>query len=161
MSPRTSIHLRIAATGQRGESVRPTTISILLQTGRIWTLSGEIESSWDWRGYLLPSPHAKLVAGLNCVDDSCSSSPRRKNPKNADAETAQRTPLSGLVDVASECCIASKMRTVIGRRMRVGVPLRALVRLIPAWTLLRIGSEDWSLGSGRPSEICILRSAER
>ena len=35
------------------------------------------------------------------------------------------------------------------------------MRLIPAWTLLSMGREDCSLGSGSPIEICISLMAAR
>ena len=107
------------------------------------------------------SPHAKLVAGLNLEGASSNSSPNRKKPKNAADETAQYTVLSGFVDVSNDWWMAPNIDTVMGRRIRGGEPLSTLARLMPAWTLLRIGSDDCSLGSGKPREICMFLSAER
>lgn len=42
-----------------------------------------------------------------------------------------------------------------------GVPFIILAPLMPAWTHFKAGSENLPLGSGRPSEICILLMAER
>ncbi len=49
----------------------------------------------------------------------------------------------------------------MGSLIREEEPLSMAARLIPAWTCLSIGNDDWSLGSGRPSEICIFLTAER
>ena len=42
-----------------------------------------------------------------------------------------------------------------------GEPLSILERLMSACTLLRMGRDDCSLGSGRPREICMFWTAER
>ena len=41
------------------------------------------------------------------------------------------------------------------------VPHSTLTRRMPACTLFNSGIDDWSLGSGGPSEICMLRIAAR
>ncbi len=52
-------------------------------------------------------------------------------------------------------------QSVIGSLMRDGVPFSMRTRRMPACTLFSIGSVECSLGSGRPSEICMLRTADR
>ena len=88
------------------------------------------------------SPHVKPVAGLKREGESGNSSPSLKNPKKANAATAQRTTLSGFCEVTNDYCMACIIWIVIGSLMRGGEPLRTRIRLIPAWTLLRIGSDD-------------------
>ena len=107
------------------------------------------------------SPHAREVAGLNSPEDPGSSSPSRKNPKKAVAAIAHTTTLSGLADTTRASCSLAITWAVIGSLMRGGVPLSILMRLMPACTLFSAGREDCSRGSGKPSEICIFRTAER
>lgn len=81
-------------------------------------------------------------------------------PKNAVATIAQRTALSRMADVASNCYNAPSMRIAIGRRIRGSDPLSTLALPMPTCTLLRVGRADWSLGSGGPREICMLLSTD-
>ena len=55
----------------------------------------------------------------------------------------------------------SSTAAVMGRRVREGGPEVVLPRWIPVITLLSIGIDEWSLGSGSPSEICMSRTAVR
>ena len=42
-----------------------------------------------------------------------------------------------------------------------GDPFSILILLIPACTRFRMGKEECFLWSGRPSDICVLRSADK
>ncbi len=87
--------------------------------------------------------------------------PRRKNPKNAQHATAHMTPVCGLVVETKWSWMSVNIWNVMGNLIREEEPLSMAARLIPAWTRVSIGNDDWSLGSGRPSEICIFLTAER
>ncbi len=50
---------------------------------------------------------------------------------------------------------------VMGSQGHDVVPDTALTRLIPAWTHFNMGNEDWSLGSGKPSDSYMFLTAAR
>ena len=73
----------------------------------------------------------------------------------------QRTTFLGLDEVSRILLMWASTGVVMGSLILGGVPRSSLARQMPACTLFRIGREECSLGSGRPSEICMLRTAER
>ena len=103
---------------------------------------------------------AKFTAGLKGSFASISSSPRQKTPKKAVQAMAQRTTFLGF-DEVSRILIWESTGVVMGSLILGGVSRISLAWQIPASTLFRMGREECSLGSGRPSEICILRTAKR
>lgn len=89
------------------------------------------------------------------------SSPNQKKPKKAVQEIAQIMTFSGWLEDQRWSWMRDRIWMVIGKHMRVCIPLSILALLIPAWTRFRMGREDCSHGSGKPSEICMLRTADK
>ena len=108
------------------------------------------------------SPQARSVTGLYERTDPGRSSPSLKKPKKAVQATAQITNFSVLDEANKVLVILAKTCTVtVNLTLVPAVPLRTLSLLMPACTLFSIGSDDLSLGSGGPIDICKLRSANR
>lgn len=107
------------------------------------------------------SPQHRFSVGLKAWAETGSNSPSRKKPKNAVHAIAQMTCFSGRSEAARALWIRTRRWNVMGSLIWVEGPFSILALLIPAWTLLRIGSDDCSLGSGRPREICIFLTAAR
>ena len=85
----------------------------------------------------------------------------RKEAEDADVTIAQNAVPSRLCAVLSVPCIRRSTVTVIGNRVLVGLPPMALCLRMPSITRFNRGSDDWSRGGGRPSEICMLRTAAK
>ena len=107
------------------------------------------------------SPQVRWVAGQNADRDSGSSSPSVKNPKNAVQHTAQSTLFSGWEETSRWFLMRRRRSAVIVSLILDGVPCLALTLAIPACTLFSTGRDDWSRGSGRPSESCMFRTPAR
>lgn len=109
------------------------------------------------------SPLARYVAGLNVSVLSRVVPGKRTHRKFAG--DGPKHYFGGFEDDDSRhWWILLRTYTVTGSLMRAGVPLSILhvAQLMPAWqTLFNAGKKDYSLGSRRPSEICILWTADR
>ena len=108
------------------------------------------------------SPQERLTAGLKSLGDTTNNSPKRKNPKKADAAIAKMRVLSSPGEMSSVSWILVRIWTVIGSLvLGASLFLSAYALLMPARTLLSTGRDDWSRGSGRPKDNWRFRTAER
>ena len=114
----------------------------------------------DWLS-TATSPHERQVDSLKDPTESGRSSPSRKNPKKAVLATAQITRLAGFDDLSRASLIFLNRKTVMGSLILAGEPFSSRILLMPACTLLCTGREDFSLGFGRPNDICQLLSADK
>ena len=89
------------------------------------------------------------MLGLIAESASGSSSPKRKNPKNAEAAMAHNTTLFGSDEEDRVLWILAKTWTVIGSRMRGCAPFCARVWLIPVVTIDHVDPEDLSAAQSR------------
>ncbi len=151
----------MALTGHRADPVVPKTMSEPLHIWLHLDFFRWICTIWGF--VWLPtatSPQARSVPGLMDAAEPGSSLPRRRS-QNAEQAKAHRTNLSGRAVETRNFGIRYMGWAIIGSRIREGDPLSNYHLLIPAWTRFRTCREDWSLGSGRPCEICMFRTGGR
>ena len=138
-------------TGQISSPMAPTTT--LVPTPN-WSVFDFFRWNWamwgDWRLSKATSHHARPLAALKMLINYGRSSPRRKKLKIVEHAIAQITAALELSVVARWALIHRRIAGVIGSLTRcLWGPFWWRILLIPAWTLLRIGSDALSLGSGR------------
>ena len=154
-SPLEPMYCKTADMGQRRLPVRPTMMSDPAPEGSHFELLrwNCIICGHEWLS-TATSPHARHLAGWNAAQEPGSSSPNLKKLKKAVAAMAQNASLSGSAEAITWCQMPSRMCAVMGSLILLGwEPFNNLSLLIPACTRFSTGRDDWSLGSGSPSEI--------